>query len=549
MESNSDISLKLPNNRTVSRLAALQLSKMSSVVSWSVVFASLALALLAGCASLNVADTTPLPPARLLPVGSERISQGGYRLNALATAAAAPDMLVLVGMSGGGKRSAAYAYGALEGMRDMLVPTKAGPKPLLGEVDAIAGVSGGSFTAAYYGLYRDAAFGRFEQDFLYRDTEAYIYGMYLLPWHWIWLVDPVAGTNDYMEGVYDRTMFHGATFGDLEKLGRPVIAIDATDISYGTPFLFTQESFDLLCSDLDAFPLARAVAASNGFPGLFSPVTLTNRAAQCGGRKPGWLRRVTQAQRNDPLSRIGNQAVGAERYLDANQTAYVHLVDGGVSDNLALRAGGSAMESISQSATGVVSGGFVGVRRVLVISIDGQGAQDTSVARRRDVGGIFSLFGLVSGAQIDRYNFETLTTVAQQLREVTAAIARTRCAKARLIDGAPCDDVKGALVHISLAEMAPGPEKDRLLAIPTGLTVPREDVDLLVAAGQAAILSSAPLRQFLEDYPVRPRAQQPAASMISSDDRSPPLPTAPAAGPIVDHLRSGGRTEVLNEQK
>ena len=86
-------------------------------------------------------------------------------------------------------------------------------------------------------------------------------------------------------------MFHGATFKDLATRGRPLIAIGATDINYGNPFIFTQEFFDVLCSDLYQFPLARAVAASNGFPGLFSPVTLTNHAADCGGRRPGWERR------------------------------------------------------------------------------------------------------------------------------------------------------------------------------------------------------------------------------------------------------------------
>jgi hypothetical protein len=160
------------------------------------------------------------------------------------------------------------------------------------QVDAISGVSGGSFPAAYYGLYRDKTFGRFETDFLYDDTNSYIYGTYLLPWNWAWLVEPGVGTNDYMDRVYDRTMFHGATYRDLEARGRPLIAIGATDIPYGTPLLLTQETFDLICSDLYALPISRAVAASNGFPGLFSPVTLTNHAAACGGRKPGWVRRV-----------------------------------------------------------------------------------------------------------------------------------------------------------------------------------------------------------------------------------------------------------------
>jgi NTE family protein len=462
------------------------------------------------CASLIVADTKPLPPSRLESPGSERISKAGYSLAGLPEAPETPDLLVLVAMSGGGKRSASFSYGALKGMRELTMQTHDGPRPLLNELDGIGGVSGGSFTAAYYGLYREAAFGRYEADFLYRDTESNIYGIYLLPWRWSWLVDPSVGTNDFMEQVYDREMFHGATFADLAKRGRPVIAIGATDISYGTPFLFTQETFDLICSDLDAFPIARAVAASNGFPGLFSPVTLTNHADQCGGRKPGWVQRVTDRDRRDPLSRLGNEARYAERYLDEQHTRYVHLVDGGVSDNLSLRAGGIAMQNLAQSPQALITNQLDHIRRVLVLSVDGQGTQDSTVAQRKAVGGIFSLFGLVSGAQIDRYNFETLLTVDRQLQSVIAALKRARCSEARLIDGAPCDDVSGELIHISLIEMPETPLKARLLAIPTGLTLKRQDVDLLIEAGRSAILNSAPLRDFLRNYP--PQRAIPAAN-------------------------------------
>ena len=463
----------------------------------------------AGCASHTVADTQPLPAAKLEPVGAERISRGGYRLDALPTSPEAPDLIVMIAMSGGGKRSASFGYGALKGMRDVTVATAAGPRSLLSQIDAITGVSGGSFPAAYYGLYRDKTFGRFETDFLYDDTNGYIYGIYLLPWKWTWLVEPGYGTNDLMDRAYDRTMFHGATFADLQANGRPLIGIGATDISYGTPFLFTQEYFDDICSDLLAFPLSRAVAASNGFPGLFSPVTLTNRAKSCGGRRPGWLVRVSQADRQDPLSRVGIEVTKAERYLDANRTTYVHLSDGGVSDNLAMRSGGGMMQAMS--AMDLRARGYLGVRRVLMISIDGQGAQDSAVAQRKNVGGIFAILGLVSGGQIDNYNFETLTTVTQQLRLFAAKLRDARCAQDRVIDGAPCEDVRTELLHISLAELPDSPQKAQLLAIPTGLTLKKTDVDLLIKAGHDAVTGSAPLRAFLDDY-VRAREPTPASA-------------------------------------
>lgn len=459
------------------------------------------LGMLTACASLTVADTVPLTPSEMAAPGSDRISTGGYRLDALAAPGATPDLFVLIAMSGGGKRSASFGYGALKGLRDVSVPLAGGPQPLLTQVAAIAGVSGGSFPAAYYGLYRDATFDRFETDFLYQDTESYIWGIYLLPWNWTWLSDPLVGTNDFMERVYDRTMFHGATFRDLTARGRPLVAIGATDLAYGNSLLFTQETFDLICSNLEDFPVARAVAASNGFPGLFSPITLTNRAAACDGRKPGWLNGVTETELHDPLSRAGVEARMAQRYLDPAQTRYLHLVDGGVADNLALRAGGATMQNLRAVPDALRRRGLDRVRRVLVLSIDGQGTQDTSIAQRRAVGGLFSIFGLVSGVQIDRYNFETLTTMTEQIRQLVQVLVQTRCAEARVIDGARCDDVRGELLHISLSEMPEGPQKTSLLAIPTGLTLKRQDVDQLVAAGEAAVTGSAPLQAFLAGYP------------------------------------------------
>ena len=238
------------------------------------------------------------------------------------------------------------------------------------------------------------------------------------------------------------------------------------------PVLFTQESFDLICSDLEKFPLARAVAASNGFPGLFSPITLTNHAADCGGRRARLAApRSAMPTRQDPLSRLGVQAQLADRYLDPEQTRYLHLVDGGVADNLALRGAGSSDAGARPGRRPTCdAAASYQVRRILVLSIDGQGAQDSSIAQHRAVGGVFSLFGLVSGAQIDRYNFETLTAVTDQVHEFAHAIAQVRCGEAKVIDGARCDDVDGALIHISLAAMPEGPEKAALLAIPTGLT-------------------------------------------------------------------------------
>lgn len=107
----------------------------------------------------------------------------------------------------------------------------------------------------------------------------------------------------------------------------------------------------------------------------------------------------------------------------------------------------------------------------------------------------------MSGGQIDRYNFETLSTVTAQIRGAVRATQAARCSEGRLVDDTPCDDVQGEMVNVSLAAMPDGPEKAQLLAIPTGLTLQPRDADLLVAAGETAMTTSEPLRRFLDNYP------------------------------------------------
>jgi len=75
--------------------------------------------------------------------------------------------VLLLAFSGGGTRAAALSYGVMQELRDTLTPTSNGSTiRLLDEVDIISSVSGGSFTAAYYGLYRERLFEDYEQDFL-----------------------------------------------------------------------------------------------------------------------------------------------------------------------------------------------------------------------------------------------------------------------------------------------------------------------------------------------------------------------------------------------
>ncbi len=443
--------------------------------------AALALAVLPGCASLSAQANDPL-------IAPEETK--GYRLSALSSKRSSDDLLVVVSFSGGGKRSAAFGYGALSAMRDMTFTYNGETRNLLHEVDILTGVSGGSFPAAYYALHRDAIFENFREDFLDEDLNDEIIGIYLLPWRWDWMFNPNWGTNDEMARVYDDKMFHGATYADLEKLGPPYVIVQATDLGNGAAFPFIQSQFDLICSNLSTYPLARAVAASNGFPILFTPIVLNNYRDDCAMREPGWVARGLADP--DPLSRRRQQALLARRYLRTDEPSYVHLIDGGVADNLAMRGVlDYVMRYEDPSHAPDPDGRLSRMTRILFISIDGQADKDRTINRTPIVGDVLRIAGAVTSNTIDSYNFETLRLARTAARNVAENLTRQRCA-----NGGEGPGARSAMIHIALTDQ---PGADALKDIPTGLTISSEHVDQLVEAGHDAVARNAQLSQFLAE--------------------------------------------------
>ena len=217
----------------------------------------------------------------------------GYRYRNVRPDPAEEELFVILAFSGGGTRAAAFSYGLLEGLAGIEYQPAAGPKrTLLEDVDVISSVSGGSFTAAHYALFGAAGFKRFEDDFLYRNIQGELIARALAPWNWARLARSSFGRIDLAAELYDEAVFQGATFATLlAQPKRPYLLLNATDMTEGARFEFTQDQFDLLCSDLSDVKVARAVAASSAFPVLLSPLTLHNYSATpCRGyERPEWL--------------------------------------------------------------------------------------------------------------------------------------------------------------------------------------------------------------------------------------------------------------------
>jgi NTE family protein len=450
---------------------------------------------LGGCASRPVNEPiTAVTPAK------------GYRFGTRQLLDNDAENLVVLAFSGGGTRAAAFSYGVLEALRDTEVIGAAGKRVrLLDEVDIITGVSGGSFTALAYGLYGDQLFDDYETRFLKRDVQGMLLAGVLSPSNWSALWSEGWGRSEMAAAIYDDILFKGATFRDLDKGNGPLIVASATDISTGSRLAFIQSDFDLICSDLDSVPLSRAAAASSAVPLVLSPVTLNNYGGTCGLQAPGWVRRLL-----DPT--VGKQPAGRpmqryremQAFQDGANRPYLHMVDGGLSDNLGVRSVLEMLEELEAARAGGRRTRLDRVKRLILFVVNSLSIPRTDWDRSERPPNDVLILLKATGVPIDRYSYEAvellkdITARWKTLREIRAG-AGTVGASGALKDTLDAPDIEIYAIDVSFQGLKVKAEFDYLNDLPTSFVLPPEAVDRLRQAARTLVAESPEFARLLRD--------------------------------------------------
>ena len=229
-------------------------------------------------------------------------------------------------------RAAAFSYGILTEFDRIPIRSKNSTTRLIDHVDFLSGVSGGAITAAYFGLNGRAGLADFQEKFLMRDAEESFSSIF----------NPMSVAHAYEGGIngsqqfprwLDDNLFHGATFRQLGPEHWPRVWINASDIFNRTPFVFSDETFGAICSDLASYPIANAVAASAAMPLIFAPVVLRTFPNRCRSSMPNWIERALREAASPPILKVYANAL--TRYRDGSMS-YIKLLDGGLVDNYGL---------------------------------------------------------------------------------------------------------------------------------------------------------------------------------------------------------------------
>jgi NTE family protein len=396
------------------------------------------------------------------------------------------ELTILLSFSGGGTRAAAFAYGVMQELKNTNIAMGGRTPRILDHVKAISSVSGGSFTAAYYGLNGDEIFETFESDFLRADLDKHLELVLINPTVW---ATKTSRTDKAIE-YYEEHIFHNGTFADMVKPGRPMIVINATDLSHGTRFSFIQDYFNLLCSDLSSFSVARAVTASSAVPIFFEPVVVKNFSG-CDG--DAILKEMAARAANQE----GDAALLIDRlgsYGDKEQRKFIHFVDGGLVDNLGLRALADSMKIHGGVEAYFQDVGKQVPRRFVIIEVNAATGTHRNMDLSPEQPHVSQVVSAVTDMQIQKGDAESVQSAKDLMANWSEKLST------------PGHPVSGYLVQVELA----GEEaKSHFLSenvplnivshMPTNFSLSDEQVDFLITEGGHLLRINPVYQQLLSE--------------------------------------------------
>jgi NTE family protein len=408
----------------------------------------------------------------------------GARIEAPPREATGEDVIILA-LSGGGARAASFHYGVLQALREARGHDG---RPLTQHIALITSVSGGSVLAAYYALHGEAGLDGFDAAYLARDWSVRRPGS---PLGWIGLTRGGMNGPAQLADWLDANVYDGARVGAMTA--GPRVVINATDLYNATPFAFTPLFFDAICSNLTDVRVGDAVAASMAAPVAFRPVLLEIYPAACDG-PPAWTGRVL-ADRT-ASENVRQTARAFQNYRGEARAAqrYLHLSDGGLVDNLGLLSL-QVVRAAEPAPAPLTRREATQARRILFLVVNAEYIRQRTFQRRAtDAIGAYEMIYSPIDVSTDVAKRASLDLLRASLPAFEAELRQYRCA-ARVAD---CEAISVAMDVITFRDMTPE-EYEALYDAPTDVSLPRETVDALIAAGRGVVARNAAVAEFRRD--------------------------------------------------
>ena len=411
-------------------------------------------------------------------------------------------LFVCLSFSGGGTRAAALAYGVMEELNATPVAGEKGVT-LLDHVACISSVSGGSFPAAYYGLFGKRIFRDFRTRMLERNLEKATILRAITPVNVFRLLSPEFSRSDLAAETYDSEIFEHKTYGDLiAQKDRPYIVLNATDLATESSFEFTQDQFDLIGSNLVDYPIARAVTASSAFPILLTPISLYNNPVPPGFQPPPELTNGVKSYYADPR-RYHRDRTELD-YLDLkSERPFIHLVDGGLADNIGLRPIENAYQESDGFIRPLINGRLI--KQFVVVVVNARTVSEDTLSQNESPPGVLTVGLKTATTAMDNYSFETVQFArdlvnedwkAKQTIEHCEQQITHKCGGNSSLPTLP--DMKPYVIEVNFEAIKDRDRRNYFQNMPTNFALTKEQVQELIDVAKELLVSN-PIFQCLEN--------------------------------------------------
>jgi NTE family protein len=267
--------------------------------------------------------------------------------------------------------------------------------------------------------------------------------------------------------------------------------INAADINNKTAFIFEPVTFAAICSDLKAFPVADAVAASAAVPIVFTPVVVKSYADKCGFQIPPHL--LKMGEDRTVSANVRAYVAALKKYRDVTSLGYVKLLDGGLTDNWGLDGLNVALASAAEPYQPLSRQDAIAVEKFLFLVVDSGRNLPSDWSKTLEGPTGADLLEAVASTAIDssvRNSFEVtrleMKDWEERLKTWRCSLTPAEVAEVRgSADGWDCHNVSVRIDRVSFDDLDPA-TSDRLQKVPTRFVLDPKDVRLTIDAGTSA---------------------------------------------------------------
>ncbi len=177
-----------------------------------------------------------------------------------------------------------------------------------------------------------------------------------------------------------------------------------------------------------------------------------------------------------------------ESYSDKERRKYPHVVDGGITDNLGLRA---VYEIVEVSSGGMAQFtkkyGRQPPRRFVIISVDASARAESAMDNSAKQPELLEAVGAMSDIQLHLYNMATLELMEQTLTRWTKELST------------PQRPVEAYFIYLSFKDIKDPTRRAFFNEVPTSFNLTGEQVDGLIEVGGELLRNNPEFRRLLAD--------------------------------------------------